>query len=139
MSIALTAIVPAKARSFDLRAGVLTPSAESQYGAPHFSMHKGESKVLTYTVKDVAGVAVNISTYTTITMNFYLGSSTSVALTETGVLSGGGTGGIFVVTLVPADTSALTAGMYYVECQVVGTGIKFTLFTCNVNLLPRYV
>lgn len=138
MTIALTAVIPNKTLSFNLRAGVKTPSSESQYGAPNFSMHQRESKILSYTVRDAAGAVVNISTYTTITFEIFLGNSTTAALSLTGALSGGGTGGIFTVTLTPANTAALTAGRYYVECQVAGTGIAFTLFTANMSLLPRY-
>lgn len=84
--------------------------------ASDFSMYSGDSRVLTISIRDEAGVAVDVSTATAIVYGIFRADGTLVVSKALGA-------GVTVVTstvtvtLLPADTAAL-AGTYGHELQV---------------------
>lgn len=121
---------PPLQRDFDLRSG------ETARGF-NAVLNSGDDMVLRFTNRNAAGTAVTIAAWTGITLNLYTQAGV-LALTETGALVGGGTGGQFDVTLTPANTDTL-AGTYIAELQVTGTGIKLTPLRGTVQILETYI
>ena len=104
---------------------------------PIVELTSGDERTLTFIVTE-AGAAVNISAYTEIEMELYAtdaaGDPTGAALVTDDMsvgdiaLSGGGTGGLFTVPFVAADTASL-AGDYYMEIRLTDASGNFLTVT----------
>jgi hypothetical protein len=110
----------------------------------NFAMRSGEDKTLTVTVTDAAEAAVDINGAQSIEWRLADGvGAASAHVTKTlgaGVAIGDGAAGIFVVTLVPADTEPL-AGRFHHEARLVNAaGKRQTVLvgsaTIHRNLVP---
>jgi hypothetical protein len=71
----------------------------------------GEAKTLRWTITDAAGAVANVTGWTTL-WNLEPQQGTSPVLTHAGVVADG-PNGIITVTLLAAETSALTGGTYF--------------------------
>ena len=91
--------------------------------AQNVTMYAGDHKNLVVTVTNAAGAAVNL---TGATIRWVLAKSAGSAVVVDkstgghGITITPGTGGVFTVALVPADTEGLL-GVYYHEASVVDT------------------
>ncbi len=100
--------------------------------------YAGDNLVIALAFVDESGVAVDISTYTSLTAGLYT-SAGVLALAMTAALSGGGTGGLMTLTLAAAASAALD-GDYGLELQVANAGVtvKYTAVKGIVQVQPTY-
>ena len=112
----------------------------------HFETHKGDSKLLTITVTDEAGTAVNITTAAEIRFRlagdqFDETMDISKNLTDDSagdVIITDGSNGVFTVQLNPADTANLAHGMYEHRSEVEdASGNISSVTTGYLSLLPK--
>lgn len=94
--------------------------------------------VLHFTVVDAAGDPVDISAWTTRNFGLYPMDSGTASFTKTPAFVTDGTDGEFTVTIATSDTSSLDAGVYRIEIQVAGTGIKSTIVRGTVVFKKTY-
>jgi len=101
--------------------------------------YAGDNLTIALAFVDEAGVAVNISTYSSLTAGLYPLNSGTLALAMTAALSGGGTGGLMTLTLAAAASAALD-GDYRLELQVANAGVtvKYTAVTGILHVQPTY-
>jgi hypothetical protein len=100
--------------------------------------YAGDTLIIALAFVDEAGVAVNISTYSSLTAGLYTAAGV-LALSLTAALSGGGTGGLMTLTAAAAASAALD-GDYRLELQVANAGVtvKYTAVTGIVRVQPTY-
>jgi len=117
-----------------------------QHTTQHFEMHIGDSKLLTITVEDGAGTAINISTASEIRFRvagnqFDTVIDISKNLTDDSagdVIITNGAAGIFTVQLNPADTSDLSHGIYEWVSEIDDASNNIsTVTTGYISLIPR--
>lgn len=99
----------------------------------------GDSRVIQATIQGPTGDPYNI-TGATITWALYAwtgsaftGNALVTKTVGSGIAITNGAGGIFEVTLAPADSSAL-AGTYYHEAQLTLGGVVHTVFTGTITI-----
>lgn len=98
----------------------------------------GNDLVLHFTVVDETGDPVDVSAWATRAAALYTQDSGTAALSKTPAFVTDGTDGEFTVTITDADTSAFAAGVYRLEIQMTGTGIKTTVVRGSVVLSKTY-
>jgi hypothetical protein len=89
-----------------------------------FRMTVGDDKSLRVSVTDADGAVVAI-TSATISWKVTRSLRSTAVLTKTtssGISITSGSGGIFTISIDPADTASLTPGDYYHEAQVTFSG-----------------
>ena len=98
----------------------------------------GNDLVLHFTVVDADGDPVSIAAWTTRAAALYTQDSGTAVLSKTPAFVTDGSDGEFTVTITDADTSAFAAGVYRLEIQMTGTGIKTTVVRGSVVLAKTY-
>ena len=88
----------------------------------NFAAVKGEDYVLTYTITDLAGEAVNLDDYT-VSWKMFLHplSAVSAALTIVGAVAGGGANTL-TVTVTDAQTDSIEPRVYSHELKITSAG-----------------
>ena len=100
----------------------------------NYTMFSGDSKVITVTVTDADGAAVNLTGATISYVIFDDGSATITKTVGSGITVTDAAAGTFTITLAASDTASL-AGAYYHECQVTdSSGNISTIFTGTVTM-----
>lgn len=109
----------------------------------NFEMHKGDTRTVTVTVTDDDDQAVNL---TGATVKWAVANTPTSATLISKQTGGSGisitnaTGGVFVITLVPADTSSLSARTYYHEAQVTdAAGVVSTVLIGKLKLIEDLI
>lgn len=102
-----------------------------------FSMYQGDTKILEVTVKDEAGVVVDI-TSATIRWQLARNAKTTTLLIEKetgdGITIIDGPAGRFDVAIDPDDTVGLKAASYYHEAEVNDAGVISTVLTGKATI-----
>jgi hypothetical protein len=100
-----------------------------------FDMFAGESKTIQVTVTDTTGGFKDI---TSATINWALQKITTIIVektTPTEIVIVDGPGGLFNVTLLPADTEGLGPGLYQHQAEVTdSTGVTEVVFSGTITL-----
>ena len=113
----------------------------SHQTAQNFDMFSGDDKVLVVTVKDLAGVAVNL-TGASITWKLADSLTGTVRATKTtaaGIAITDAADGVFEVTVADADTATLS-GSYYHEAEVTdSSGRDSTVVFGNITIRPTLI
>lgn len=117
----------------------------STHTAQHFEIHKGDSILLTITVEDSTGNAVNITNATEIKFRVagdQLDATMDISKNMTDDSAGDvqisdGSAGEFTVQLNPVDTASLNHGMYHWEAELEDNSNNIsTVVTGYLSLLP---
>jgi hypothetical protein len=91
----------------------------------------GDSKIIAVTVRDEAGVVVDITDATAIAWQVKRTAGDAVPLVDKALASGvaitGGQAGVFEVTLDPDDTKDLEPGLYCYAARIVLGAVEATV------------
>lgn len=109
----------------------------------NFQMHKGDTRTVTVAVVDDDDIAVDLTGATVKWAVANTPTSATLISKQTGGLGISVTdavGGVFVITILPADTSSLRARTYYHEAQVTdGSGVVSTVLTGKLKLIEDLI
>lgn len=105
------------------------------------SLHRGDSKVYRYTVRDTSGTVVDISLYdvTFSVKKRYTDTSYTFQKTTTpvsGIVKTDAVNGVFEVTLSPSDTNSKATGDYVYDVQLNDTTHKYTIDDGTFRIVP---
>lgn len=105
--------------------------------ASDFSMYSGDSRVLTITIRDEEGVAVDVSS-TAIVFGIFRADGTQLLSKTLGAGVSVVTSTV-TVTLLPADTAGLS-GVFGHELQItMPTGVVATALRGEVTIVKDYI
>ena len=107
--------------------------------AYNFEIEQGATFSRTFTWKDDAGVAINITGYTARLQirTAFESSSTILSLTSSSGITLGGSAGTIVVSVSATDTAALDPGSYVYDLELVNGATVTRLLAGYVEITPE--
>jgi hypothetical protein len=105
------------------------------------SWYRGEDVVLTDSIKDAGGAAVNITGWSLqFTLKKAYGDAAAVLTKSTaggGITITNGPGGVLQVTIASADTASLEVRTYVYDIQRIDAGSRAVLSIGNATIKPE--